>query len=255
MERISFYILIRTKNSYNNFDRCINSVFSQKYKRYKILFVDDASSLTQNQKNHITDVLKQHTVIFNKQRLFSVRNAYNLIWKYTKNDEAVILNLDGDDWLYGSDSLSSLAKAYAEDSSCLLTYGECVLWNGISLSDKPARMLLPNVNISYPKQIINLAAYRTEPFYPLHPRTWKVWLFKKIYKRDFLRPDGTWLQFAEDQAIMYPLLEMAQGRFKVLKQPLYVYAFDHENSDENQHLIELLKDELIVRRKTIYEPV
>ena len=93
-------------------------------------------------------------------------------------------------------------------------------------------------------------SYRLEPFYPLHPRTWKVWLFKKIKKEDFHRPNGTWLQYAEDQAIFFPMLEIANGNFEVIKAPLYVYNMTTQHSDIKENLLGLLKDELIIRKKT-----
>lgn len=72
-------------------------------------------------------------------------------------------------------------------------------------------------------------------------------------KSDFLRPDGTWLRFAEDQAIFYPLLEMAGGNFETIKKPIYVHRFEHQNSDLKANLVGLVKDELIIRRKPKYE--
>ena len=66
-----------------------------------------------------------------------------------------------------------------------------------------------------------------------------------------MRPDGSWLQFAEDQAMFYPMLEIAKGKYAVMSKPLYVYNIATKNSDNKQNLIRLLKDELIIRRKTM----
>jgi hypothetical protein len=115
--------------------------------------------------------------------------------------------------------------------------------------------LVPYANLPYSKSIKKNNSYRREPFYPLHPRTWKLWLFQKIHKKDFLRPDGSWLEFAEDQAIFYPMLEMAGENFVTIKKPIYVHNFEHKNSDIKRNLLGLVKDELVIRKKPRYEPI
>jgi hypothetical protein len=174
--------------------------------------------------------------------------------KFAIRSSAIILNLDGDDWLLGPDSLKHLAWVYKNNPQCLLTYGECVLWDGKHYT-RPSRFVNKFTNIPYPKSVIEKYSYRKYPFLPLHPRSWRVWLFKKIKKQDFLRPDGSWLQFAEDQAIFYPILEMATARVKVIKRPLYVYNVASVHADIKENLRGLLKDELIIRKKNSYEPL
>jgi len=177
-----------------------------------------------------------------------------MIRRYARNDEGIIFNLDGDDWLPDENSFSVIAITYRENKSCLLTYGECLIWDG-KLSKTTSRFLLDNVNRFYTRGVIEKGLYRKKPFLPLHPRTWKVWLFKKILKKDLQDSGGTWLRFAEDQAIFFPLLEMARGRFGVIEKPIYVYNMATYNSDDKKNLLGLLRDELIIRRKEVYEPL
>ena len=250
-----FYVLIRSWDSFEWFDRCINSVFNQTYRNYKILFVDDASYYSKKQQEYIRKRLKNHVVIFNKIRRYSVYNAYCLIHKYAKNNDAVILNLDGDDWLLEKNSLKHIAAVYQKNRGCLLTYGECYIWGGKGLSEKKSRFIKHYSNIRYPIDIVRKLSYRRQPFYPFHPLTWRVSLYKKIKKKDFLRPDGSWLQYGQDLAIFFPLLEMANGRFKVLKKSLYVYNDANPLSDLKRNLIKHLKDELIIRKYIAYDPV
>lgn len=252
MKPVYFYILIRSWKAFDNFDRCLNSVFNQSYKKYKILFVDDASSLSKNQKTYIKNKLQKHVVVFNKKRLHSLRNAYKMICKYAKNDNAVIFNLDGDDWLPHANCFQEIAEVYHNSPECFLTFGECLIWDGENLS-RPSRFTRPNTNLKYPMSVVKNNMYRKYPFLPLHPRTWKVSFFKKIKKRDFLRPNGSWLRFAEDQAILYPILEMAAGRYEVIKKPVYIYNTGSSNSDAKRNFWGLIKDELIIRKKKPYE--
>lgn len=250
------YILIRSWKAFDNFDRCIDSVYSQGYKHYKILFVDDASGYSNKQKVYIKNKLKNHVTVFNKIRKYSLRNAYELIYKYANDEKnAIIFNLDGDDWLPNKNCIQTVIDIYSQKSEVLLTYGECYIWDGKKISKKTSRYLIENVNIPYKKNIIRTKTFRNHPFLPLHPRTWKVSLFKKIKLKDFKRNDKTWIKFAEDQAIFYPMLEMANGNIAVIKKPLYVYNQSSKYTDTKVNLNSLLKDEVIIRRKKKYEKI
>jgi glycosyltransferase involved in cell wall biosynthesis len=249
---VFFYILIRSWNSFEFFDKCINSVLKQNYSNYIILFVDDASPYSTKQKRYINKLLKEHVVVFNKKRKYSLRNAYDLINKHAKRKDAVIFNLDGDDWLLPN-ALSTVAKAYRDNPSCLFTYGECLIWNGKEISKKRSRDILEHANKPYKKSVVKDNNYRKTPFLPLHPRTWKVWLFKKINKEDFLRVDKTWIKYVEDQAIYFPMFEMAGERCKNLRKPIYVYNIANKYSITRHDLSGTILEELTIRRKAKYE--
>ena len=246
-----FYILIRHWNAFEYLEKCINSVLSQTYDQYKILFVDDASLYSKQQRDYIRQKLKGHVVIFNRIRKYAVRNAFEILRKYADNPDGVVVNLDGDDWFFNNSVLNTLNQIYIHTNVCL-TFGNCVVWNGEKYQHLGMVPKLSSLNRSYSAAVIKNNSYRFEPFLPLHPRTWKVWLFQRIKKIDFLRPDGSWLQFAEDQAIFYPMLEMAAGRFKAISKPLSVYNMTTANSDVKINTFNLIRDELIVRKKTPY---
>jgi glycosyltransferase involved in cell wall biosynthesis len=247
-----FYILIRSRNCYDVFDRCIDSVFCQTYTNYKILFIDDCSDYTILQKQHIRDKLAQHHVQFNSTRKFSVRNAYEILHKYAIRKDAIVVSLDGDDWLLHKNVLGYLNRIYSQKNTAV-TYGECYIWDGLSLSDKPSRYILPNVNLPYNHHVVQNNSYRKEPFYPLHLRTFKLQLFNRIHKEDFLRDDGSWIKYAEDLAIFFPILEMAGHYCKVINTPLYVYNRSGKQHDDTQNTYSLIKDELLIRKKHPYE--
>lgn len=246
-----FYILIRHYKSFTYFDRCIDSVLEQTYRNYKILFVDDASGYSKERKRYIKNKLKNHIVIFNRDRKYSLFNAYYMIHSYAAKPNAVVLNLDGDDWLINSSSLDYLAKIY-NSSDCNITYGECVIWDGHKYS-KESRFMKKNTNIPYPKNITSKNMYRIHPFLPLHPLTWKVWLFKMIKMDDFLDGNGKFIQFAQDQAIFYPMIEMMGGKCKVIGKKIYSYNIETGISDIKRNVIDLIKDEITIRKKHPYE--
>lgn len=247
---IFFYILIRHYKSFTYFDRCIDSVLQQTYRNYKILFVDDASGYSKERKRYIKNKLKNHIVIFNRDRKFSLFNAYYMIHKYATKSNAIVFNLDGDDWLIDAYVLRYVAKVY-KTSNFQITYGECVFWNGNNTSLE-SRFIQAKTNICYPKKVVYSNTYRLYPFLPLHPRTWRVELFNKIKKDDFLDSKGNFLKFAEDQAMFYPMLEMSKGNYKCIKKPLYVYNTININSDIKKNIFRLLKDEILIRMKGSY---
>ncbi len=245
------YVLIRSWKSFDNFDRCIDSVLEQHYSNYKILFVDDASNYSAQQKKHIKDKLRGHIVVFNKIRNFSLKNGYYMIHKYAHKKDAIVFNLDGDDWLIDRNTFRHVSDIYNSDKNIWLTWGGCLVWNGTKLTNISQNGEFC-INGQYPRSIIKNNTYRTYPFLPLHPRTWKVSLFKKIKMSDFKDTDGNWLRFPEDQAMFYPMLEMSNGHHKVIKRNMYVYNMEHCYSIVNKYPLETMKEELIIRRKKHY---
>ena len=251
---IFFYILVPSWRNFANFDRCIESIFSQTYKNYKIIFADDASEYSISQKRHIRETLKGHIVVFNKKRLYAVENIYKALHGYADNDNAVIVNVDGDDWLYGNNVLSTVASYYLR-CNCLLTYGDCIIWDGKSMSKKLASAEKEYTNIAYPQKIHDKGSYRKELFFPLHLRTWKNWLYKMIEIDDFKDEKGNWLKYCVDMAMYFPMLEMAAGNCCVINKPLYVYNTESKYNIIKYDPIQTVREELIIRRKKPYKKI
>jgi len=247
-KNIKIYVLIRSWKNFRLLKKSLDSALNQDYGNFKILYVDDASNYTKKQKWYILTKLKNHVSVFNRKRRYSPYNAYHIIHKYAKDNSAVVVNLDGDDWFYSTYALTSIANTYVKNPGCELTWGECLFFNGEKLS-KPSRFVKRFVNIPYPKSVVKKRSYRSYYFLPLHPRSWKVSLFKSIPKSEFLDSHGNWLKFPEDMIMFFPMLEASRGRYKVIKKPLYVYNISNPLSDADKNRIELLKGELTVRRK------
>lgn len=250
------YVLMRSRTNYIWLIQAIHSVLCQQDSEFKILFVDDASDYTREQKTTIQRLLKNHIVTFNNERKYSLRNAYEMIREYAKED-GIVVNVDGDDFLAGSDVLSRIKYCY-QKSNCLLAYGECRVlqpsWNWKELF--PSKYIFSKHNTRYSKETEVNNTYRKDPvFRPLHPRSWKVSLFNKIDVTDFLDDRGNWFKTCEDQAMFFPMLEMAGGRYCVENRVLYYYRYNHPEADSRVNRQLQLSEEAFIRKKSLYNRI
>jgi len=215
-------------------------------------------------------LLEGHVAIWRKERYYSVRNAYELIHTHCKDPEAIIINLDADDWFAHTTAVAKLVQHYRREK-CLFSYGDCYVWNEshqqqINWKDEVfkhhdfsqlpiASKSMEASNVRYSRKIERTNTFRDTPFLVLHPRSWKVHAFKQIPKEAFLRKDGSWLQFCEDQAIFFPLFEMFPNRYAVCTTPLAVYNKANLAADIKLYRLETLRDEIEIRRKPKYAPL
>ncbi|MBW7955196.1 glycosyltransferase family 2 protein [Patescibacteria group bacterium] len=249
------YVLVRGRNAEAFVERCLESILNQTYKNVTILFVDDASDYTKEVRKRINHLLRDHVVVWRKERYFSVRNAYEMITTFCDDPDGVVVNVDADDWLAHRTALKTIIQFYKTEH-CLFSYGNCYVWQGQDLDRLPiASEVMPACNIPYSKDVIKNRTFRSVPFLIYHPRTWKVAAFKSIPLDAFKRSDGHWLQFCEDQAIFFPLLEMYPKQWYFCPTPLSVYNQANISADIKLHRLETLRDEIEIRRKTPYAPV
>lgn len=237
---------MRSWNAFEAFDQCIDSIFSQTYKKYQILFVDDCSNYTTRQRKFIRQKLTNHIVVFNRQKKGSIRNAYELIHNYAKKNSAIICNIDGDDYFSNNQALETIANAYTT-TGCEYTYGNCRVRNVETGEFFTASSFDRHANKPYTQEEKN-SSLRKLPFKPLHPRTWKVSLFKKIKQSNFKDANGNWLKYCEDMAIFFPLMDQAPYGGQVIQSELYTYNISTKHNDTMIHLLDTLKDEVYIRK-------
>lgn len=147
-----------------------------------------------------------------------IRNLVDTIWGLPKN--AIVVWLDGDDWLWRSDALEYVLDAYTDGA--WVTFGQFIHATGE-----------PGWARAYKG-----TDFRAQGFYATHLKTFRAGLFQQIKIEDFLRPewrpdsgeDGTypasqeaWIRDAIDIAVMMPMLEMAGERHKFIPEVLMCY--------------------------------
>lgn len=259
--------------SYNNEQWIYNnlvSVIQQKYQNFRVIYLNDASddntgSLAEEFiRNRGLDIrvvdffnrgpeyIPQDTDIFcsevnqkknffilvnNKRRCGAMANLYRM--SYSCNDEEIVINLDGDDWLYDNEVLKRLNEAYGS--------GEVWYTHG-TLMEYPQKIIAWSQPI--PKEIIEKSAFR-EYRCPSHLRTYYAWLFKKIKPEDLMQ-DGDFFKMTSDMAIMFPIAEMAAERHFFVSELNYVYNTTNPIND-NKVNAQLQRDlDVLIRNKERY---
>lgn len=218
---IEFEIIIP---SYNNAQWCIQNLQSavrQTYPHFHITYVDDCSTDGTGEMvekfvrdNHLQNRV---TIIHNKKRCGAMANWYYTI--STCPDHRVIVNLDGDDRFASNFVLSYLENIY-KNYDVWLTYGQFTQWpHPVKGWCKPM-----------PEEVVKTNTFREYVHMPSHLRTFYAWLFKEIKKEDFMH-EGKFFAMTCDQAMMFPMIEMAAERHAFISKILYYYNNSNTISD------------------------
>jgi hypothetical protein len=150
--------------------------------------------------------------------------------------DAIVANLDGDDWLGPTNALEIVASVH--EDGALVTYGSFIFADG-----------RPGFAAPY-------AAgddVRKAPWRATHLKTFRAGLFQAIDPEDF-KIDGTWARYARDQAFMLPMLEMAgHARAVFIPDILCVYNYVHSGEFQHPQSVGLERvDEAVLRGKKAY---
>lgn len=234
--------------SYNNIDiyqQNIDSVLAQDYSNFRVIYIDDCS--TDGMSSVVENYIEKHdhagriVYIHNSENKGALENIYNAV--YSCADHEIIATVDGDDWLIDKDVLSKINEAY-QNPNVWLTYGQYIMQPG------GGRFYL----YDYPNDIIIRNAYREHVWLASHMRTFYAWLFKKINKEDLMHR-GSFYQVTWDMAFMFPMLEMAAGRFTCMPDPIYVYNIGNPLNDFRIRSEEQQEIDRFIRSKKRYAPL
>ncbi len=247
-KELPFVIIVPSYNNTDWVEKNLKSILTQNYSNYRIIYINDNSTdetlkqvkliaLSHLQKTGLLfkelspQETKQFqvkqtgknkpkkpffTLINNQKRKGALCNIYKGV--SLCEDKEIIALLDGDDWLYDNNVLSKLNKIYQE-TSVWLTHGNLLEYPyGGATWGEPI-----------PPSIIRQNAFR-EFKCPSHLRTFYAWLFKKIKLEDLMY-QGDFFEMTSDQAIMFPMIEMAGDRHLFIEEVLYVYNMKNPIND------------------------
>lgn len=243
--RDKHFVIVTT--SYKNarwYKKNLDSVFSQTYKNWRMIYTDDCSPDSTGEL--VEEYLKMHdidrrvTLIRNKDRKLALHNIVDSI--YQCKDSDIIVSLDGDDSLAHENVLSLLNEVY-KNSDIWMTFGN---FSYESTSKKNTWLH------DYSQQIKDERTFRyCRTTLPSHLRTFYAGLFKKIKIED-LKHGGRYFDMAWDFAFMIPMIEMAYRHYFYFDEVLYSY---NDLNDINDFRIDAMKQIALadtIRKKSKY---
>lgn len=234
--------------SYKNskwYKQNLDSIFGQKYKNYRVIYVDDCSPDDTGAlvEAYVKEQKQEHrfTLIKNEKRIGSLANKYKIAHLCAPNE--VIIDLDGDDWLFDDSVFNEINKHY-KDPNVWVTYGGFTYTTGGSGFGSPIEW-----------NIIANNSYRDEMFgtgtIPL--RTFYAGLFHNI-ELDNLVYNGDFFQTSGDLAFMFPILEMAGFHSRFTSKIMYVYNIQTGLNDSTVNSERQSQMDKIIRSKTKHLP-
>ncbi|QQR53661.1 glycosyltransferase [bacterium] len=203
----------------------LESIFNQKYNNFRVVIVDDCStdntvSIIKNYLN-VSKNNKRTVLIENKNRRRKLANLYDVLYQIADDEIAILV--DGDDWLADNSVFSYINSIY-QKNDVWFTYGQ---YENIPAQEAIAWGFNPKGYAkAIPTETIKNRSYRKGPFYYMHPRTFKGWLFKLVKLEDLISTSvegfiGDFFPASNDLAMYIPMVEMAHTKVRFIKKILY----------------------------------
>ncbi len=247
-------VIIPFYNPGDFLDMCINSILTQDYDNYEVLFIDDCSTDGSYQKipacifktdennqpvkdeNGELVILEKHPILEKthcsnitawraSSRATALPNLHKGIMEFCTDPDDIVVILDGDDWMYGRNSLTYINEFYNQNPECWMMYGSSKWTDGRKCC-------------SSPYSEAEFRHLRAAPFRVSHIRTFRAGLYHKIAEQDpsfscMMDKSNNWYTMTYDVAMFLPMLEMAGfEHVKHNPKPLYIYNRDNPISDD-----------------------
>ena len=216
-----YVFIIASYNNEKNVFRNITSIINQTYKKWRIIYVNDAS--TDNTDMVFKRIVKQYKIENKVKYIVNDKNMKQAYSKYhayqmTKDNEIICI-LDGDDWLATNDALMILNRYY-NNGYKIVTSNYNIIENG-------------KINGSsiqyYNKNIIKNKDYKYLINYGFcHLKTGYSILFKNI-PEDNLKYNEKWLDCCTDVAEMFSIIDLCKAD-EIIQIPEILYNYNKDNS-------------------------
>lgn len=216
-------ILTTFFNAEKYIERCVGSILGQTHKNFKCVLIDDVS--TDNSFTLAKNLIgndERFILIKNEQKKYKTWNYVSVLNDNSDiDDNEIIVELDGDDWMAHSNVLSHINSVYSDDNVWITNGSFKYASGGMGFSSEQ-------------KNFIDL---RKIVFTASHLRTWKAFLWRKIKGDDHKDSDGRYWKINADLAYMLPMLEMASHKhYKFIPEILLIY---NDLNPLNDHKIDM----------------
>jgi glycosyltransferase involved in cell wall biosynthesis len=219
-----FCIIIPVYNSEQWIKKCIDSVKIQTYKNYEVIIINDCS--TDKTYGEIVCEIKgfnKFHLINNTKKSCALENTVKGIHYICKNDEDIIVILDGDDWLADETVLEYMNEVYQED--IWVTWGSFKLCTTDKICKHEGFNWCVSVKEEFHRRIMARFVFS-------HLRTYKYFLFKAIREEDLRDKNGKYYTTSGDVIVALPLIEMAGHKHrKCVDKVLYCYNNNNQLND------------------------
>ena len=153
-------VIVPFYNPGNFLELCVNSLLTQNYENYEVLFIDDSSNdgaaglyipqqLPKKKENGENELDENGNVVFYNShpildktkckktlywrsgfRMTALPNIHNGIVQFATDPDDIVVILDGDDWLLNKNCLSYINDFYNNNPECWMMYGSSLWTNG-----------------------------------------------------------------------------------------------------------------------------
>jgi GR25 family glycosyltransferase involved in LPS biosynthesis len=212
-----FCFVVASFNNELNIEKNLTSLITQTNTNWRCIYVNDCSE--DNTEVLFFDLVTNHNVkskftyIKNDKRYGQTYSKYTA-YKLVKDFEIVCI-LDGDDWLADSDVLMRVAEVYSDKTVEMLS-------SNFNIYDNETLTENPNFS-TYPDDTLSNKQFRKEPnWLARHLKTGYGIFFKSIPK-EYLTINNEWLKVCSDIAEYYCALELSNGKYVAIDDPMYIY--------------------------------
>lgn len=200
-------------------DRCLRSIQKQSYSNFECHILDDMSTdNTRMTANSFSDNDPRFIYHLGEEKLYQPGNYDKVLRSDLIDDDAVVIEVDGDDWLGSHNAFQKVVDEHKK--GFLVTHGSFMYSDGRPGFAKPFKV----------------SELRVTGANATHLRSWRAKLWKNIFLND-LMTNGWYAHTAGDVFFMLPMLEMAgDARIKFMDEVLYIY---NEANPLNDHKVDM----------------
>lgn len=232
-----FTIVLYAHNASDWCERALRSVFEQDYDRYRVVFVDDASSdgtlekaqqfIVANHQDHRVIAIRNDTVLGPVGSLYRAADHCQ--------DLEILIPLDAQNWLTFDGVLTRFNQAF-QNPDIWIAFGQSIDYPSYWICDPP----------DLDRSVIEKKGFRCLTDFSCPSFGFYAGLFKAIHLPD-LFVDGKFSQMP--LSYVTPLLEESGGRYKSIYEPLVFSNHSIKTRDW------MLTEEAVIQAREPYKPL